>query len=339
MAWKPKEKELSAEEAVEEAIAHLKPFWHGSPPLICGAKVGNKINAQPLDPAITKGAWFLFFADPTDFSGKFSLAYLREFQNRYEDSGVKFLWIFKPHYKYLTLPRTVEQMTKKNQIRVPVVVDDEGHLSAAFGTKDLPKVVLLNDGKVMINGEGSNWMDGTEAALQKFLRVNDPGLSFLYVFKPMTKFSRDIGHVEFGTGRGIVITKEAMKPQKVGKVEISIKGQWTQDEDKIFTSDPTATVSFTSPGAGVSLMAQSITRDQEWTSFVIETNGVPVHELNRGPDLGSDDDGRSMLRVEAVGLYHATSGLPDTTRSITLRFPQAKRVPAGLLGLRFSEAI
>ena len=338
MAWKPKEKELTPEEAVEEARAYLKPFWHGSIPLICGSKVGNQINAQPLEPTITKGAWFLFFADPTDSSGKFSLAYLREFQNRYEDSGVKFLWIFKPHYKFFTLPRTVEQMTKKSQIRVPVVVDDEGHLSAAFGAKDLPKVVLLNDGKVMINGEGPNWMESTEATLQKFLRLNDPGLSFLHVYKPMTKFSRDIGHIEFGTGRGIVLT-EPMKPQIVNKVELTIKGKWTQDEDKITTSDPTASISFISPGSGLSLMCQSITRDQEWTSFVIEINNMPVHELNRGVDLSSDDDGRSIVRVEALALYHAAHALPETSREITLRFPQAKRVPAGFLGLRFSEAI
>ena len=36
MVWKPREKELTAEEAIEQAAKELAPFWYGCSPLLAG---------------------------------------------------------------------------------------------------------------------------------------------------------------------------------------------------------------------------------------------------------------------------------------------------------------
>src|SRR5581483_9150852 len=96
MVWKPKEKELTPEEAVAAAKKELAPFWHGSPPLLAGVLSPQGVTAHPLDPAFGAKSWLLFFLDPTDAAGESAFSYARELHRRYHQHNVGCLLVFRP---------------------------------------------------------------------------------------------------------------------------------------------------------------------------------------------------------------------------------------------------
>ncbi|MBC7691892.1 MAG: redoxin family protein [Methylotenera sp.] len=326
MVWKPKEKEATLEESIAAAVKEYTPFWFGSTPLLCGVRSGEKVQAQPLNPSIIQGMWMIFFGDMTDSTGETGLFYLHEFKRRYEHLGVHFIWVVQPRYAFQSQPRVLETFTRKNAIDFPFVLDAKGLLAQAFGRQVNPKFVVIHDGKLVHNSEGPDWMKDTEALLHEFLRTSDPGLPLLSVFKTDRRFKKEISFVEFGKDRGS---------------KIQLQGKWDQDADRIFTTDPTASMSFQCLGPNLSVFAQSLSRDQDVAILQFEVAGSSIDDSQFGPDLERDDEGRKIIRAGAGNpdLYDALIQLPGNQRMVTLRTPLAKRAGVALFGLRMNEFV
>lgn len=326
MGWKPKEKVLTSEEAVELARRELGPFWIGTEPLLAGVRgADGKATAHPLDLSFDKQAWLIFFADLTEFSGENVLLCLREWARRYGANDLRFLLVIRPAFSFLTSAKALKASLKKAPESCPVVLDHDRLITEAFGgeKQTLPAIRLLSQRKVLFESSGLDWVKGAEVEVQRFLRIKDPGLPLELPFELPKQLPHDSGCSEFGS--------------RSKSKNFKLTGKTTEEADRILIQDPEVTVRFMSSFPRVSIVAQSAIGAHEPSRMCVELNGDTVFESVTGADLTSGDDGGSVVRVSEGRLYHILHSLPGKARDITLRFPDADRLPIALYAIRFSD--
>jgi hypothetical protein len=361
MTWKPKEKELTPAEAIALAKKELSPYWLGSAPKIAAVKSGDKFLIFSLDPQFEKKPWLILLVDVTQFSGYSALHYAKEWHRRYNTHHLGILLILLPVYQFLTQTKEViKPFLELQQVQFPVVVDIDGGYSGAFETEEeavaSPKVLLLDKSKRFFEYSGQNNLSKVEIDIQSFLRASDPGLPLLPVFLPQQKMIQDVLRIELGmhpkVGQTAPFVEEGfhpttngyragqfhgMRPKSMKSDQIFLSGSWTQDSERIMTSDASAVIGFLSPSAVVSLIAQAVTKSEDLAVIAIEINGSPVTETFSGVHVKMDENGQSVLYLEQRHLHHILTDLPASHREITLRFPEATRHPVAIYGFRFGE--
>lgn len=357
MIWKPKEKELTLEEAVNLATKELAPYWFDCRPQVAGVKVDGKTSVFPLDPEFSKNTWLLFFIDFTDFSGTSAVTYAKEWYKRYHVHQLKILLILPKSYSFLDNREPIQKIIESYQLNFPVAVDIDGTLRAAFEAKVLPKVSLLEQSKTWFSFSGPDWVRNTEANIQSFLRSKDPGLPLLPFFQPTQGILMDVLRLEFGSQSKLGQEVEFSSPgtlQQEGDIKVgtffgvrpktlepgilAIAGRWTQDFEKMTTSDSSAVIGFRSPGASVLLIAQSLSRTPDLSIISVEVENLPAYDAICGDDLEKDEAGQSVLIVSKPEVYQLLVRLPDDLREVTLRFPNADKAPVAIYGLRFGSS-
>lgn len=327
MAWKPKEKQLTPDEAVELARRELAPYWLGTEPLLAGVRgADGRATAHPLDKSFEKKAWLLLFADVTDFSGEALLKYAREWVRRYSSHELGILLIARQSYSFLSVAKSLLPFLGKGFEAFPVAVDPEGLITEAFGggKQVYPAAKLLHQRKVVFDRSGANWAEGAEKELQRFLRLADPGLPLPLPFEPAVEGSRDIAGAELGLRSRSPLFK--------------FTGRFAQEPDRVVVQDPAASIRFASPSPRISIVAQSTAAAGEPTRMRVELNGDTVYDSVAAADLSFGDDGGSEIKVSEGRLYHVLHSLPvDKGREITLRFPDSDRLPVAVYGVRFAS--
>ncbi len=198
MIWKPKEKELSEEEAISLAKKDLMPYWYKSTPLVTGIRTNGRTILLPLDSEFSKKAWIAILVDPTDFSGELAITYACEWQRRFHNLPVGMLMVLISPYEYLRESQAISHLIDKFQVKFPVVHDFDGALAEALRLKTLPKIVLVNSSSYAIEHEGRDWVDQVETEIQNFLRSTDPGLALLPEFHLPRRTENDFLRLEFG---------------------------------------------------------------------------------------------------------------------------------------------
>ncbi|MBI3534259.1 MAG: hypothetical protein HY072_02055 [Deltaproteobacteria bacterium] len=324
MVWKPREKELTHEEAVAAAKKELAPFWFGSQPVFAAFLANGLVSVHPLTLDFQDFTWVVFYIDPTVFAGKMALNIAREFFKRYSDLNIKVVAVLKPSYSYFKDLNAINLFIHTNEIEFPIVLDVDTLLSQAFRVQNTPKLIVLGGGKIVFEKSGSDWFDSAELELQKYLRSKEIGLPLLPLYKPQFHWNCDIAQIDFS------LPQSKDTPYSLG-------GTWTKEGDKIVTKDVNAKVQFNSPATCVSVIAQSVLKSRESTKIIVEVEGIPVADVFSGAHLSYDDEGQSYIRVEEALLYVALMNLPKNNREITLRFPLADRIGVVLYGIRFSE--
>ena len=338
MAWKPREKQLSPEEAVALAKKELQPFWFGTVPLMAGSGSGDKVTAHPLDPTLTEKPWLILFMDPTTFSGESALAYFSEWSRRYATLGVQFLVILRfPHQELPSRLSIDEGFIQTHEISYPVAVDPDGLLSAAFSASPGPKLVLLDNTTIRISASGGkDWLSGIEAKLQKFLRLSEPGLP-LQVAIPTENLVSDLPSIEFGKDKmKFEVCSSAPNSPEPGRIYLA--GKWEHLDEKIVTKDQNASITFRSPAERVAVIARSAQQKNHDEAIMhVLVNGLPTFEEYFDRHLSQDDDGNASVSIEQRWFHQLLKGLPEKSRNVTLCFPTAHIYPIALFGLRFAQ--
>lgn len=352
MSWKKKERELTPEEAIAMTKRELNPYWYGSEPLLAGVKADGGVSALPLNPVMTQSPVLLCFMDPTDFSGEAAFFFVREFHRRFAVNGVKILMLYKPRYAFMAEAKIVEAMIRKYQIQTPLVVDHEGHLCEAFNAVNTAKAVLLNEGKVVWQHAGLDWFERVEPEIQRILRLKDPGLALLPLFRPASEVQVDTGKIDLGRGRGAQFPApgfsaqngnlssgqfKSPRPAKLSPGQVHLVGNWMQDGDRIATTDPKSELHFRCPSSCFSIVVQSLAKTSESAKVIMEMGGQALFDSFRREDTVYDDEGHSILKPEYPRLYQAAVNIPEKYRDVTLRFPLANNVAVAVYGIRFSE--
>lgn len=361
MIWKPKEKELTPEEAVAIAKKDLAPFWFGSSPLLAGIAHEGHSLIVPLSKEFIKKRWLIFLIDPTAFEGENAIFYAKEWYRRYHLNNLGFIIVLVPSYDYMRLPASIQKFMEKQQISFPLVLDAEGSLAHALNATKLPKTVLLDNGRVIQAYEGNQEFNEIEDCLQKFLRSTDPGLALLPLFSPRETRVLDVDRYEFGykpkvgsplmvfPAPGFVMGEDNIRRAKFvrhregnedghGLSKFIISGEWQQYPEGIVTSDSNAYIQLTSPAERVSLIAAPAGKvGLEPPRISVEVEGRAVYDAISGEDIKMDDSGETQVKVVKPLFYHILVGLPKNHRNVVLRFSNAKRAPVALYGLRFGD--
>jgi hypothetical protein len=327
MAWKPKEKNLSPAEAVALARSELAPYWLGSEPMLAGVRnPDGRAMAHPLDKSFDQRAWVILFGDLTDFAGEIVLACAREWMKRYAVHELSALLVVKASYSFLNSAKALPPFLRKSFESFPVVLDHEGLIAEAFGIKPngWPAVKLIHQRKIHFDHSGPSWADGVEKEIQTYLRIKDPGLPLAPSFVPPGYASKLSTGADLG--------------QRARSPIFKLEGKIAVEQDRVVVQSSASTIRFRSPLPRVSVVAQSVLLSAgEPARIRVELDGGPVFDSAAGPDLSYGDDGGSEIKVTEGRLYHALQALPAKNREITLRCPDADRLPVAIYGVRFAE--
>jgi hypothetical protein len=357
MGWKPQEKELSQQEAVELAQRELAPYWFGIEPQLISIKQGAQSSLFPLDKQFIKQSWLLFFVDWTDFSRDAAFVYAREWYRRFHTHHFSILMIYLPHYQFIIQDLSdLRKLREEKMEAFPWVIDFEKGISGALGIQELPSVVLLDHGKRFFVNSGRNWLKNRELEIQSFLRGTDPGLPLSPIFLPPTAIVEDVLRVELGarpqagspakwvggqfaarSSTESVGQFHGVRPKVMASGDVFLSGNWVQDAEKITNSDGGGMIGFRSPSPYVSIVAQAGPPGKRSAKVVVEINGSHAHKTIAGENVTFDDLGESSVSVSKPNLYHCLVRLPEGEREITLRFPDSSNQPVSIYGIRFGD--
>jgi hypothetical protein len=352
MVWKPKEKELTLEEAVALAKSELTPLWFGSEPLVAAIRgaEGQKPSVFPLANHFSTVPRLFIFVDPTQPGSEFLLKYGREWHKRYQPNGCELLAVFRLPYGGLQQAQDFQGLFRKG-LGFPVAIDRDGLLAEALSAREVPAIALLHKGKTVFVDVDWRKPAEIELKLQHYLREGDPGLPLRPPFQGDAVAPASESSMEFGRGRGPAFpapgfqgnvqgfgTAQFPTPIPAGDLSKSpffIQGSWIQDADRIATSDPAAVLAFHASRAKVAIVGQCLSKIGGTGKLIVELEGRPVFDVFAGDSLQMDDEGNSRVQLEGLQLYSMLRALTPDSRRVTLRFPAAREFPIAIYGLRF----
>lgn len=323
-----KERDYAPYEAVEAAKAELAPFWYRSEPLLCGAEVEGQVNPQPLDAKVRDGIWVFFFSYGTGPSLNRAIPVFHEWQKRYANLGVNFVYCFRSRYSFLKDRARTQVWLKERGIDSIACCDSDGLLSRAFGGEIYPRIVLLQNGGIVANQADEKWLDGTEKELHRMLRVDSPGLPLLPPLIEGPVSQRDVAQWSFYTG-----SPHLKNPR------LTFTGMWKQEPDRMVTQDSHAEFIVDSPAAEIVLVGQSLSEDRDPTRIYFQSQGASFSGQFGGPDFSVDDEGQSGTVLSSARAYSILKDLPPASRKVTFRFPNARVNPVAIYGVEFIDPV
>lgn len=321
-----REREYTPEEAYALTLREATPHWYGSPPLVVGVDLHDRVYPQPLDTSVQKGIWVFFFVSATGAEFPRVREIYRLWLKRFRSLGVNFVFSFRAHYSYFNERRAVEAWIASLGFGTPAVCDVSGSLARAFGANGEPGVAILADGKIHFADAGPLCTENAEAELHTALRRQSPGL-------PLWPVIRESGELLRSTDRWPL--RENAKAILGRQVELV--GRWEFDESRIVTSDPKAELHFTAPASAVAIVARSLSDSGDPTRIRFDAEGASFSDSFAGSDFQVDDEGNSSLVLGGPRAYFALQGLTPVLRKLRFRFPFAKVSPVGIYGLEFGE--
>jgi len=332
MAWKPKERELTEEEAVDQARKELKPRWLHADPLFTVLYEGEGQDERtlgepklfPLDKSFRARRWLLFFFDPTSYVDRAFHTHLKDLVRRYGQQGLTPLVVLAGRPPFLLdLPQQIHFL-RSLKAEWALVSDVEARIAKAFGLTQFPAVVLMDRGVLALQAVGPQELPGFEERLQAYLWKLEPGLPMYPALPTSGVLREELFRLDFD-------------PQGVGPLKFSRPPGELIDGGYLI-SDPTLTVSFESPGPEVGFVFAPQS-PEEVAHAVVESEGMPIYDSYHGEELRMDDEGRTGFVINEAKLYRATRGLPDSFRKLVIRFPGADKMPLRWYGVRVARAI
>ena len=352
MTWKPREKALTPEEAMALAKKELAPFWFNGQPLLAGVRVEDRFSAHALSPDFSEKNWLIFFVDLMSLHAEKSWIYAKEFYRRYLPHDVHVLVVLRTRFVQIPSLETLPQLIKNLQLTFPLVLDHDYLLARSLGVTAYPSVLFLERERLTLSCAGDASLVDFETSLQSSLRKVDRGLSLFPVFRSETKWIHEDRALDFGVGKGTHFSGGQFKisdtgygegafshgtlPPLLATGEVHLGGRWLQDQERIATSDPLASLSFKLESTHASLVAQSLGKTIEPAKILLELNGAPLPENLSGADIFSDDEGHTSIRVDSGRLYRLGQKIA-APGVFNLKFPFADRVPVALYGLRLGS--
>jgi hypothetical protein len=322
-----RDREPTPEEAIEIAREDNLPFWHDSPPLFAAYREktgGAKI--FPIDPEFIQKRFLLVLLDPYSTSGIAGLSDAIEFDRRFGDQGLPLLLILRLSFAFQKATGYLENLAQKSRWNFPVCYDPDGAIFEAFGVKDVPHAVVMDKGSVLAKETGPLWAQKLEPFLHRYLREGDPGLSLPIFFSPNRSEYADAGAISFGS-------------RFPAGPDVQFTGEWKVEEEFRSTRDPKASIQFSAPAPGLSVIARSMDSAFLPAELVVDLNGVPPRDIRIEKDVERDESGNARLKLDQPRFLKALNAEGDPMARITLRFPHAHRVPVGIYGVRFHRKV
>ena len=254
--------------------------------------------------------------------------------------------LIDPPYQSLLQEDSMKQLIERYQIKLPIGIDRGGAIARAFGLKQLPKFLFLDQGKAVINQDGRQWINGAEIEIQKVLRQEDPGLPLDPPYQtddePLCDLESihlqppNVDSVQFNQ-KVPELNAELSRLLKEDSDGFSFYGNFKKQDQGLLIEDSSAFVIFRCRGKRFSLIAKTANETVEKGRITVELDGAPVFDVFIGDHLRTDENGATSIDIKDAQLYHSVRDLPPENQWITLTFPSAHRIPVELFGFRFSD--
>jgi len=323
MVWKPKERELTKEEAVVQAKKEYAPFWLGMRPLFVAARsaAGQLPQLFPLDDKFKKENWLILFCDPFSFEGNTSLIFFQEWKKRYSDLGIQFIIIFSTTIALeKDAKKAMDTVFLKYYSNIPVVYDFDQSFMELFEVQQGSRFVLFSEGKLFFSRHEkqplASWYGVIEKEVQAFLRKQDSGLALLPEYR---------------------ITESVVQSQKVSTLSSALfkskNGTWKRDgkfidhPDCVEVHENGSTITFKSKATCLAIVVRVIGKSGMAPRGLVEVDGRSVFDRYGDRDLQFDDSGNSFFQVAQAGLLRLAKELPAQEHEVVLTFPTAGSAP------------
>jgi hypothetical protein len=174
MVWKPKEKELTKEEAIALAKSELSQYWLNSTPLFTATEVDGQASLFPLDRVFEKKSWLIAILDPTCYRARVLIDFFKVWSERYVGYDVGFSLVLAPKYPFIKEQAFLGAISELVGSHASVSADHDGLIMKAVGMENEPKVIMFSESKKMVEATGLEDIAQIESKVQSFLRKKDP---------------------------------------------------------------------------------------------------------------------------------------------------------------------
>jgi hypothetical protein len=171
-----------------------------------------------------------------------TLPYIKEWNSRYRDLGLRVIGVHSPGYSFGRDPATVQRAIERLAIEHAVVLDPNFQIWQLYGNKGWPARYLFDSSgwlRFVHYGEGE-YLE-TELAIQDLLREQDPGVSLPEPMEPLRP--EDVPGVRMQPQ-----TADIALPKDRGRLELV--RDWEDGEDYIEARDAGAGAKVRSFSAG-----------------------------------------------------------------------------------------
>lgn len=310
------------------------------------------LNSDPLQPADLEGQVVVYdFWTYSCVNCIRTLPYLRAWYDRYHEDGLEIVGVHSPEFEFEKDHDNVAMAVEDNDITWPVAFDDEMATWDAFQNNYWPaKYVFDRDGRFRFSHFGEGAYEETEDILRALLEVDpdspradlsaegveggeadDPGDSALPGCSPQAIFEGDEGcqtpETYLGSLRGAQ-TFGSPEPLEPGEATFTVPddqrlhsaaldGAWLADPEAVTNVDDQGTISLRYEASEVNLVLAP--PDSGPVDVVLELDGEPLAEADRGAEVTEDDQGRTVVTVDADDLYHLVQTDEPGVHTLTLR--------------------
>lgn len=271
------------------------------------------LNSQPLSLAALRGKVVLVdFWTYSCINCQRTLPYLRQWHEKYKDSGLVIIGVHSPEFDFEKDEKNVKAALEKYEVSWPVVLDSDMDIWRSYGNNYWPaKYLIDHQGKIKFShfGEG-NYIE-TELKIQEVLRESG--------FKVDGKLSlgtegetQQVGQTPelyFGSLRGNI--QNIPQDISIKKDQIYTIGEWVLASEYIqharVTSDLDDLIVLSYSAKDVYLVMS--TDSSEQIKVYVTLDALGLNDSNIGRDVKYDESGRSYIEVKFSTLYHIISTL------------------------------
>jgi len=291
MVWKPKERELTREEAIEEAKKVLAPFWYGSKPLVMASFVGKDVRIFPIDDAFSKGSWMVALLDPFSPSGLGALRYINQMHRRHHPHDLNTCVVLRSPYEFARDRDQLQVLLEELGISYPVVLDADGQLHRGFEVSQWEGVSyrLYHAGECRVKADAAVVPEEWETEIQAFLRSRDPGLAVRPVLDTR----------EFDLKVQSISVQSALKNFRT----LNVSGEWRDEGSGVFSVDPQSALEFEIPARRAFLLVEKKGKPSTTALVKVSLAGIPVFAEDRGVSLIELDDGQTAIHFKRARLF------------------------------------
>ena len=251
-----------------------------------------------------------------------TLPYMNEWYRRYREYGLVVVGIHTPEFKFGANPEHVERVIREQEIRYPVVTDNDARLWSAYGNRSWPTKHLVDkDGFIRYSHSGEGVYEQFERAIQALL--NEAGIhgQFPPLMEPLRESDREgvlcyrqSNELYVGYLRGTMGNVEGYSPESTVEHSDSglylpgrfyLEGRWTDEKEF---------VRFSGEGSGEGHIGFRYEASEvngvlgvepgKMCELVVEQDGKMLTAENKGNDVVLDERGVSRVRVIVPGMYN-----------------------------------
>lgn len=246
-----------------------------------------------------------------------TLPYLKKWHRLYGDLGLVIIGVHTPEFGFEKDKVNVEEALRRFDIKYPVVLDNDQEIWNLYSNHWWPRKLIIFNGKIVYDHIGEGNYDETEKEIRRI--VGEEGKIKLPPFESNKEGEGGIcmpatGEIYLGYVRGTFSHGQNLAHDKSSYYEILeeiqedkwyLKGQWIAREEYLQHArrlkEYKDFIFLRYKAFSVNLVLK--TREGKPTRVLVELDGKPLNEKNKGRDVIIGKDGTSYLITAEPRMY------------------------------------